>query len=179
MFRKQGGSESVQRETESPSQVRSMDRQPMRASIPDKGGPNGRLTVGPDIRLVGASIEACDTLHVEGHVEASMDSRLIHIAETGTFSGAVSVDEAEIHGRFDGELTVRDRLTVHKTGRIGGTVRYGRLSVEDGGEIAGDVGSIKTAPPAAKAVEKPVDKPTATPAPGPQPVSAEAKATTG
>ncbi|MDA0664390.1 MAG: polymer-forming cytoskeletal protein [Proteobacteria bacterium] len=175
MFRKQGGNDSGQRETEIPSQVR-MDRQPMRVSMPEKGGPNGRLTVGPDIRLVGASIEDCDTLHVEGHVEASMDSRVIHIAESGTFSGAVSVDEAEIHGRFDGELTVRDRLTVHKTGRIGGTVRYGRLSVEDGGQIAGDVGSINTPPPAMKSQEKPAEKPAATPDAPPQKAPAEAQA---
>ena len=173
MFRKQGDSEPKAREADKTTTVR-MDRQPMRVPAPEKGGPNGRLTVGPDIRLIGASIEDCDTLHVEGKMEASMDSRLIHIAESGVFKGAVSVDEAEIHGRFDGDLTVRDRLTVFKTGRIGGTVRYGRLSVEEGGEIAGDIGSINTPLPAAKTAEKPDEKadqkPAVTPEPAPQPV---------
>lgn len=116
------------------------DEQNQRARMPpERGGANGRLTVGQDIRLKGAAIEDCDTLFVEGRVEASMDSRLIQIAETGAFLGAAAVDEAEIHGRFDGDLTVRDRLVIHKTGRVCGTIRYGRLEIEEGGEIAGDI----------------------------------------
>jgi len=103
------------------------------------GGDGGRLAVGPGILLKGAAIEDCDTLFVEGRVEASMDSRLLQIAESGVFQGSASVDEAEIHGGFDGDLTVRERLTIHKTGRVRGAIRYGRLEIEEGGEIAGDV----------------------------------------
>jgi len=172
MFRKSGGTDDVQQDTGKATQIR-MDRPAMRSPLPEKGGPNGRLTVGPDIRLIGASIEACDTLIVEGRVEASMDSRVIQIAQSGTFSGAASVDEAEIHGRFDGELTVRNTLVVHKSGRIDGTVRYGRLSVEDGGEIAGDIGSITKKPP----VEKPVTRPVAVPASAPTPEAAAKQGT--
>ncbi len=110
---------------------------------PGGGGSGGKLTVGPNIRLKGASIEDCDTLFVEGQVEASMDSRLIQIAEPGVFLGAAAVDEAEIHGRFEGDLTVRERLVIHKTGRVRGTIRYGRLDIEEGGEIAGDVAAVQ------------------------------------
>src|SRR5436190_9904249 len=67
--------------------------------------PGSRLTVGPDIKLRGVEITDCDTLVVEGRVEASMDSRVIHIAESGVFSGTVSIDVAEIHGRVEGQLT--------------------------------------------------------------------------
>ena len=63
-----------------------------------------RLTVGPDVKLKGAEILDCDTLVVEGRVEATMDSRVIQIAEHGAFSGKVGIDVAEIYGHFDGEL---------------------------------------------------------------------------
>lgn len=106
---------------------------------PEPGGPAGRLTVGPDIRLKSAAIEDCDTLFVEGRVEASMDSRVLQIEKSGTFVGAATIDEAEIHGHFEGDLTARDRLVIHKTGHVTGTIRYGRLSIEEGGEIAGDI----------------------------------------
>jgi cytoskeletal protein CcmA (bactofilin family) len=139
MFKKQGAQMASPRDTATGTTPALTDRLRPRSPTPEKGGPHGRLTVGPDIRLIGASIEDCDTLLVEGRVEASMDSRVIQIAESGTFVGAAAVDEAEVHGRFEGELTVRDRLTIHRTGRISGTVRYGRLSVEEGGEIAGDI----------------------------------------
>ena len=126
-------------------------RQPRRTlPLPDPGGPAGRLTVGPDIRLKSAAIEDCDTLYVEGRVEASMDSRVLQIEQSGVFVGAAKIDEAEIHGRFEGDLTARERLVIHKTGRVTGTIRYGRLSIEEGGEVAGDVAAANGDAPISK-----------------------------
>lgn len=102
---------------------------------------SNRLTVGADIRLKG-EIEACDTLVVEGRIEAALESRLLHIAEHGAFSGSAVVDVAEISGTFDGNLTVRDRLIVRTTGKVGGIVQYRRLEVQDGGELSGDVRAL-------------------------------------
>ncbi len=117
-------------------------------AMPEPGGPAGRLTVGPDIRLKSAAIEDCDTLFVEGRVEASMDSRVLQIETSGVFVGAATIDEAEIHGRFEGDLTARDRLVIHKTGHVTGTIRYGRLTIEEGGEIAGDIAAASGKSPA-------------------------------
>ncbi|MBU0724789.1 MAG: polymer-forming cytoskeletal protein [Alphaproteobacteria bacterium] len=97
-----------------------------------------KLIVGKDIQLKG-EITACDTLVVEGKVEASMDSRMIQVSQSGLFSGEAGVDTAEIAGRFEGSLTARERLIVRSTGKVTGTVRYGRIEIEDGGEIAGDI----------------------------------------
>lgn len=105
-----------------------------------------RLIVGPDIKLKGAEITDCNTLVVEGRVEAAMESRVLQIAEIGEFIGKAGVDSAEIHGRFDGELTVRKHLVIRATGHVSGKIRYGRLSIEEGGELAGDVGAIAPAP---------------------------------
>lgn len=98
-----------------------------------------KLIVGPDIKLKGAEITDCDTLVVEGTVEASMDSRVVQIAEHGVFNGTVSIDIAEIRGRFDGELTARDQLIIHATGRVSGKIRYGKIKIEEGAEITGDI----------------------------------------
>ncbi len=101
-----------------------------------------RLIVGPDIKLKGAEITDCDTLVVEGRVEASVDSRVIQIAENGVFVGKVGIDVAEIRGRFEGELTVRKTLVIHSTGHVSGKIRYGKITVEEGGELLGDVASL-------------------------------------
>ena len=101
-----------------------------------------RLIVGPDIKLKGAEITDCDTLVVEGRVEASMDSRVMQIAENGSFHGTVGVDIAEIRGRFDGDLTCRKQLVIHPTGKVSGKIRYGRIVIEEGGEVAGDVAAL-------------------------------------
>lgn len=97
------------------------------------------LIVGSDVKLKGAEILDCDTLVVEGRVEATMDSRVIRIAEKGAFSGNVSIDIAEIHGTFEGELTARSQLIIHATGRVSGKIRYGKLVVDEGGEVSGDI----------------------------------------
>jgi cytoskeletal protein CcmA (bactofilin family) len=103
---------------------------------------DARLIVGPDVKLKGAEILDCDTLVVEGRVEATMDSRFIRIAEHGSFSGKVSIDIAEIHGHFEGELTARTQLIIHATGRVSGKIRYGKLVIDEGGELCGDIHSL-------------------------------------
>ena len=105
-----------------------------------------RLIVGPDVKLKGAEILDCDTLVVEGRVEATMDSRVIRIAEQGSFTGKVSIDIAEIHGNFEGELTARHQLIVHATGRVSGKIRYGKLVIDEGGELCGDVNTLNEKP---------------------------------
>lgn len=119
------------------------------ASAPVDRATGSRLLVGPDVKLRGAEILDCDTLVVEGSVEATMDSNVICIAEQGKFSGTVSVDNAEVFGVFEGDLTVRNRLMIHATGRVSGKVRYGKLVIEEGGQVLGDVQSTVAAASAA------------------------------
>ena len=98
-----------------------------------------KLTVGPNIKLKGVEITDCDTLVVEGTVEATMDSRVIQIMANGAFKGSADIDIAEIHGQFDGNLTVRDKLVIYAQGKVNGTIRYGKVIIEEGGQLSGDV----------------------------------------
>ncbi len=98
-----------------------------------------KLIVGPNIKLKGVEITDCDTLVVEGRVEATMDSRVIQIAESGAFKGSAEIDIAEIRGEFDGELTVRQKLVIYSTGKVSGKIRYGKVVIEEGGQLSGDV----------------------------------------
>lgn len=98
-----------------------------------------KLIVGRDICLTG-EISACDRLVVEGRVEASLsDARSVDISDTGYFKGNADVEEATIAGQFEGRLTVMGRLIIKGTGRVKGTVRYGSLIVEQGGQLSGTV----------------------------------------
>ena len=111
-------------------------------------GPGSKLIVGPNIKLKGVEIDDCDTLVVEGRVEATMVSRAIQIAEGGAFSGKVDVDVAEIRGAFQGEMTARRKLVIHASGRVTGKIRYGKMLVQEGGEMSGDIGALTGAEPA-------------------------------
>jgi cytoskeletal protein CcmA (bactofilin family) len=97
------------------------------------------LIVGREISLSG-EITSCDRLIVEGSVEANLqNSREMDIAESGLFKGTAAISEAEIRGRFEGNLTVRKRLYIRATGRVSGTIRYGQIEIECGGQISGDI----------------------------------------
>ena len=91
-----------------------------------------------------------------------MDSRVIQIAEQGAFRGSADIDIAEIRGEFNGTLTVRDKLVIFGTGRVSGKIRYGKLVVEEGGQLSGEiavgVGTSASArlAAAARSVEVPV-----------------------
>ena len=98
-----------------------------------------KLVVGPDIKLKGVEISDCDTLVVEGRVDATLDARILEIAENGVFQGTIAVDQAEIRGRFEGEITVRKQLVILGTGKVSGKIRYAKISIKEGAELAGEV----------------------------------------
>ena len=104
-----------------------------------------KLIVGRDIFLNG-EIRTCDTLVVEGKVEAVLsDCRNIEIAGAGEFKSAAEVENADISGRFDGDLTCRNRLTIRATGKVLGKIRYGQLEAERGGIISGQIEALPDA----------------------------------
>jgi cytoskeletal protein CcmA (bactofilin family) len=98
-----------------------------------------KLTVGREIALSG-EIASCDTLIVEGSVEANLQNcRDVDIAESGTFKGSATIDNADVRGSFEGSLVVRKRLLIRAGGQVSGTIRYATIEIEAGGRISGDV----------------------------------------
>jgi cytoskeletal protein CcmA (bactofilin family) len=98
-----------------------------------------KLTVGREITLSG-EITSCDMLIIEGSVEANLNNcRDVEIAESGLFKGSAAIEDAEIRGRFEGNLVVRKRLLIKASGRVSGTIRYGQIEIECGGQISGDI----------------------------------------
>jgi cytoskeletal protein CcmA (bactofilin family) len=63
----------------------------------------------------------------------------VEIFEHGTFKGTAEIEKADVSGVFEGDLTVRDRLVVRRSGRVKGKLRYGSIQIEPGGEISGAV----------------------------------------
>ena len=104
-----------------------------------------KLFVGANIKLKGVEISNCDVLVIEGQVDATVNSKVMEISKPGTLTGTAMIDVAEIHGEFSGELTARVKLVVHGTGRVTGTVRYGKLVVAEGGTLTGELKQIDAA----------------------------------
>src|SRR5437588_2709067 len=76
------------------------------------------MIVGPGMAFTG-EITSCDRLIVEGSIDASLSKcQYVIIAETGLFNGHASTDNADVHGRFQGELVVGKRLLIRAGGHV-------------------------------------------------------------
>jgi cytoskeletal protein CcmA (bactofilin family) len=98
-----------------------------------------QLIVGHGVSLSG-EITACARLIIEGNVEANLhDCHDVDISETGLFKGVASIDNAEVRGRFEGDLVVRKRLLIRATGHVLGKITYSEIEIEHGGKISGQI----------------------------------------
>ena len=112
------------------------------------------LTVGENISLSG-EITSCDKLIVEGNVEVKLtNAETIEISSSGVFKGSAKVETAQINGCFEGKLEVKGVLQIQKEGRVSGSVRYGKIVIESGGEISGDMASFDSPNGSAKPSDK-------------------------
>ena len=97
------------------------------------------LILGQGMSLAG-EITSCDRLIVEGSIQATLEKcQHVIIAESGVFNGHASTENADVRGRFEGDLTVRKRLLIRAGGHVSGTVTYGEIEIESGGGISGTI----------------------------------------
>ena len=121
--------------------------QPVAASPPAPESPRERnnevdrrtLVIGQGISLSG-EVASCDRLVVEGGIKAKLQNcQNVMISETGVFEGQASTENADVRGRFEGELAVSKRLLIRAGGHVSGTITYGELEIESGGKISGSI----------------------------------------
>jgi len=116
-------------------------QQPIEQSVGSRGNEVDRRTliIGEGISLSG-EVTSCDRLIVEGTIEAKLEKcQHVIIAETGVFNGNASTENADVRGRFQGELVVRKRLLIRAGGHVSGTITYGEVEIESGGKISGTI----------------------------------------
>ena len=87
----------------------------------------GRLEIQGDLKVAG---------NVEGDLKASGD---VTIDSTASIQAAIEGANVSVRGQVTGNVTAKRRLTLAGTGRLNGDVRVGRLTVEDGATLNGNV----------------------------------------
>ncbi len=106
------------------------------------GQDSKRLVIGRDISISG-EITSCDRMLVEGRAEIDLpNTEQVEVTASGFFRGSAEVAIAGISGRFEGELIARDQLIVRAGGQLSGTIRYGRITIESGGQVTGDMQAL-------------------------------------
>lgn len=87
----------------------------------------GNVTSKSDIRIDGT---ISGTLHCEAKVI---------IGPSGKIDGEVTCQNAVVEGKFIGNLKVKELLNIRENARVEGEIRYGKLIVQPGAVLVGDV----------------------------------------
>jgi cytoskeletal protein CcmA (bactofilin family) len=130
-----------------------------------------RVFVGEGVALSGR-VNTTGTLVVGGEAKVDLPRGALEVLPTGRFEGEATVERAVIAGHFEGTLRVDGDLMLAETARVRGLIRYRRLEVAQGGEIAGDVDTLSDIPEGREVSEAPE-------APEGQRVAGDASAETG
>lgn len=99
---------------------------------------DGVVLIGKGTRVIG-EISDCTTVEIQGVVEGKLLASSVIIREGGGFKGSLQADQAEIHGVMEGNAVVNDLLDIRSTGTVAADLAYGRLSVEAGGQMTGNI----------------------------------------
>ena len=94
-----------------------------------------RNIIGKNTSITGDVISEGD-FRIDGKVDGTVKtSGRVVIGKTGKANGKVECSNADIEGKFSGELFVSNLLTLKATAKITGEVVIGKLSVEPGAEF--------------------------------------------
>ena|SRR5256885_5881873 len=88
---------------------------------------HGRLDIQGDLRIAGT---------VEGELKVSGD---VSIESTATVQATIEGGNVVVRGQVTGNVTAKRRLTLGGSGHLNGDVKVGRLTVEDGATLNGNV----------------------------------------
>ena len=94
-----------------------------------------RNIIGKNTSITG-DVNSEGDFRIDGIVEGTIKtSGRVVIGQSGTVNGKVFCNNADVEGKFSGELSVNSLLTLKSTAKISGEVVIGKLSVEPGAEF--------------------------------------------
>lgn len=102
--------------------------------------------------LIGEGVEVSGTFKVPGKamVNGSLEGELfadeLTVGPKGKLRGNVSVRRADIHGESHNSITVSEHLVIRSSGQIHGTAAYGKIEIERGGLITGNIAPCPATP---------------------------------
>ena len=100
-------------------------------------------TIISDSSNFKGNIETEGTLIVHGSVKGIIKCGSLEILQEGHVDAEVEAENVSVAGKFQGEMLCSGRLNILSTGTVIGEIAYGRLSIESGGQLAGNLTKSK------------------------------------
>lgn len=101
----------------------------------------GVLVIGEDAVLKG-EVKNCKRMEVHGYVEGDLAADNLIVHQGGRFYGRVKAESADIIGTLQGDIRIRQLISIKNSGSVSGNVKYGRLAMEEGADLTARVRNV-------------------------------------
>lgn len=99
------------------------------------------LIIREDTFLKG-DIRNAARVEVFGYIEGEVAADLLIVQPGGRCFGRVKVDQADVRGTLQGDVLVRQLISIRAGGEVIGNVKYGKLAMELGGQLTAEMRNI-------------------------------------
>lgn len=104
---------------------------------------NGVLVIGADAVLTG-NVKGARRVEVFGTVDGGVAAGDVTVRQGGQLTGWIKAETSTVEGNLNGDVRVHNLITIRSTGSVTGNVKYGRLAMDEGAELAA---SVRNVPP--------------------------------
>jgi len=97
--------------------------------------------IGEGVSFKG-SISAPDEAFIEGQFDGDLTVGNLLIGQTGRVTGTIKADRVDVKGELNKDISTRQLLIVRSTGKVNGTLEYGEIEIERGGQVRGNMTQV-------------------------------------
>lgn len=102
---------------------------------------DGLVIINSDTAFEG-SLSNCKRIEIFGYVQGDVTAGELIVHDGGNFNGTANAASADVSGTMQGDIVVAGLMRIHPTGTVAGNVHYGRLAMEQGGNLAAEVRNV-------------------------------------
>ncbi len=81
-------------------------------------------------------------MEIRGYFEGDLAAEEVLVQQGGTFYGTLKSDRADVAGSVQGEVFVKNLISIRSSGSVNGNVRYGQLAMEMGADLSAELRNV-------------------------------------
>jgi len=92
--------------------------------------------------VIKGKIRNCRQMEIRGYFEGDLAADDVLVHQGGTFFGMLKSDSADVAGSVQGEIFVKNLISIRSSGSVNGQVRYGQLAMEMGADLSAELRNV-------------------------------------
>ncbi len=101
-----------------------------------------RETIIQEDTVIKGKIRNCRQMEIRGYFEGELAAEDVLVHPGGTFFGTLKSERADVAGSVQGEVFVKNLISIRSSGSVNGHVRYGQLAMEMGADLSAELRNV-------------------------------------